>query len=451
MIILIQLFYEYKNEVSHIEDRLAQIEKSYAKSIALSLWTFDKDQYNAQMQGILNIQDIIYVKIVDEDNNYLASKGYFQNNNKIVKEFVLENILHGTTIRPGKLVVEATLTRVYDDLVNMFLVIMVTQGIKTLIISFIILFLFHYYVTRYLYSIAEYTKNMSIQSNEFLKLEKDYENDELDQIVNVLNGLKKRVKKEEDKLHELNQSLDNKVKERTQKLQELMFIQNRMSSMGMMIENIAHQWRQPLASINTTVLLLDKKVSDTPIYEQIEDDLDSIESVTIYLSKTIDDIRNFYSRKKVKSKFLLSEIVDNTEKIIFALFDDKGITIHKDIQTDIELYSYPNELQQVLMSILLNAKDVLVEKNIDNPSASITIRKDDNKNSALIEICDNGGGIENDSFEKIFEAYYTTKSDMKGTGIGLYIAKMIVEQSLDGSIKAYNKPSSACFEVSLPI
>jgi signal transduction histidine kinase len=448
--ISIQLAFEYQTEVDEIEHRIDQIESSYVNPIALSIWTFDKDQYEAQLNGILNIQDIVYVKIFTEDGKEFISKGTYQADTKLTREFHLETIIYGKKINIGKIVIEATLQRVYDDLLYRSLIILLTQGIKTLIISFIILYLFYYLVARHLYVIAKYTQELDLDGDDTLSLDKDYANDELDNISQVINHMKSRIQSKQQDLESLNKNLEHKVHERTKKLEELMYVQNKMASMGKMIENIAHQWRQPLASINTSVMLIDKKSStNKDIYTKIEQELDSIESITDYLSKTIDDIRNFYSKEKTKRSFYLSDIVSSSINIVNSLFKKDNIDVIKECNTTIKISSYPNELQQVILSILQNAKDALVENSIKEPKVYIVVSQSIDNKEVFIKIIDNAGGIDKNIIDKIFDPYFTTKSAQEGTGIGLYITKMIIEQSLNGSILAYNIDDGACFEISL--
>jgi signal transduction histidine kinase len=445
-IIIIQLYFEFNSEVKYIEQRIKQIERSYIKPITLSIWTFDKSQYEAQLNGILNIQDISYAKIVLDDGKILASVGEYQESNKISKEFELNSKVFDKDVHVGKLIVDASLNRVYDDLLYRGFIILLTQGIKTLIISFIILYIFHYYIIRHLYTIANYTKEIDLDSDERLTLEKKDEKDEIDYIVNVVNSMKTNLQQKQKALEEWNQELENKVVDRTKKLHELMFVQHKMASMGKMIENIAHQWRQPLASINASVLLIDKKTSkQKDIYDAVERDLDSIESITIYLSKTIDDIRGFYSKDKIKKEFYLKELIDNTINIISGLIKANNITINYDIE-NIKTVNYPNELQQVLLALILNAKDVLIAKKVENPTIDINIYKNQKKD-IVIEIEDNANGIDKDNVDKIFDVYFTTKKNKEGTGIGLYMSRIIIEHSIGGTLSLKDKKDKTSFEI----
>jgi len=254
-------------------------------------------------------------------------------------------------------------------------------------------------------------------------------------------------------LYSINKKLNKKYQDELKKSQEkdrIVFAQNKLASMGEMIENIAHQWRQPLAGINSSVMLIDKKISKHKVKDiSIEKELDSIEGLTQYLSMTIDDFKNFYKKNKVKTTFYLYDAIDKALFITSGTFKTNEIEIENKTDKKIQLYNYSNELQQVLLSILLNAKDVLIEQKMNNRQVKIITFKESSADEAVIQIYDNGGGIKEDNLEKIFEPYFTTKYKTQGTGIGLYMAKVIIEQSMRGTLSVKNNSEGACFEIRL--
>jgi len=452
-ILAIQLYFEYKTNVSYIEQRLTQVEKSYSNALALSVWTFDTGQYRSQLQGILNLEDIVYVKVLNSQNEEIISQGIPQKINKIDKEFILQTQIFGKSVIVGKVHMEATLERVYDELLNRAFIILITQGIKTLFISFVILFIFHILVVRYLRGVAQYTQNINFDNHQDLVLQKKFDNDEIDQIVTTINKMKNNVSRQKIELLDINKTLETKVEQRTKELQELLFVQSKLASMGQMIENITHQWRQPLYSINTSIMLLDGTINKYGIKDKIiEKNLDEIEEITSYLSRTIDDLRNFYSNKKQKVDFDLFELITQSTNIVSSSYNKNNIIL--DISSKLKhitLHTFKNELQQVLISLLINAKDILLQRKIQNPKVSIDVQLDEDLKQLVISICDNGGGVQEKNISKIFDLYFTTKAKKEGSGIGLYIAKMIVEQSLEGTIDVSNKNDGACFTIVLDI
>ena len=228
----------------------------------------------------------------------------------------------------------------------------------------------------------------------------------------------------------------NDYKNELEKQQNILYQQSKMASMGEMIGNIAHQWRQPLSTITTasTGILLEKELG--LLQDQtLKDSLNRINKSAQYLSKTIDDFRNFFNPEKVKNYFLLSNVFATTFDLLSAQFNSQNIEIIKNIE-DVEINSYENELIQALINILNNARDELKNKDLAHKLIFISASKNDNE--VIIKIKDNAGGIAKENLNKIFEPYFTTKHKSQGTGIGLYMTEEIIVRHLKGSIEIRN-------------
>ena len=249
----------------------------------------------------------------------------------------------------------------------------------------------------------------------------------------------------------LNKELRQKFKdelERSREKDKVIFHQSKLIAMGEMIENIAHQWRQPLSQVNSAVLVLDDQLYKHKIKDDtIDKKLLEIESLTKYMSQTIDDFKNFFDMNKRREYFLLHKSIKQSIAIIEPVLSSGNIEIITIFEDDIVYYGYPNELQQVVTVILNNAKDVLINNDIPNPKIRINIKQSDKYNR--IFICDNGGGIKEENLEKIFEPYFTTKHKSQGAGVGLYFSKIIVEDGLNGKLLVENIDKGACFSIVL--
>ena len=228
----------------------------------------------------------------------------------------------------------------------------------------------------------------------------------------------------------------NEYKKELEKKQNILYQQSKMASMGEMIGNIAHQWRQPLSTITTASsgILLEKEMGILQD-QTLKDSLNRINKSAQYLSKTIDDFRNFFDPQKIKNYFLLSNIFETALDLLSAQFNSQNIKIIKDIE-DIEIYSYENELIQALINILNNARDELKNKELSKKLIFISTLK--NENEVTIKIKDNAGGIAKENINKIFEPYFTTKHKSQGTGIGLYMTEEIIVRHLKGTIEIRN-------------
>jgi len=239
---------------------------------------------------------------------------------------------------------------------------------------------------------------------------------------------------------------------------KLMAQQSKMAAMGEMIGNIAHQWRQPLSMISSlaTTTIVEKQLNLLD-EDQLIEKLKSIQETTIHLSNTIDDFRLFFKPNKEKRAFNLDDTINKTLHLLKPKFKANHIDIVKSIDKNIEITALENELIQVLMNILGNAKDALNQHNISKKLLFIKLRK--NESNITIKIKDNAKGIDPDIIHRIFEPYFTTKHKSQGTGIGLYMSEVIVVKHLKGTIDVKNcefnyenkKYTGAQFKITIPV
>ena len=256
---------------------------------------------------------------------------------------------------------------------------------------------------------------------------------------NANNSLKEKVEEKTRELRQINSDLEIRIKKEVDeniRKDRLLAQQQKMVSMGQMIENIAHQWRQPLSLITTSAsgIKLKKQLND------LDDDffhntLDNILTTSKYLSNTIDDFRYFFKPQKEKEEFYLERCCTKTIELINPNFVSQDIKIVYKTE-NIKVHGYETELIQVLINILNNSKDALLSQNNDERFIFIDIFKKDDK--AIIEINDNAGGIDEEIINKIYEPYFTTKHQSQGTGIGLFMCREIVNKHMNGHIDISN-------------
>jgi len=232
-----------------------------------------------------------------------------------------------------------------------------------------------------------------------------------------------------------------------QQKQEMLLWQSRFASLGQMMANIAHQWRQPLTELNLSIYNLKKaglNRDNTRIEELYHGSRHIIES----MSQTIDDFQNFFKPDKAKETFDPQVSLSTAMAMLTSVLDKEHIAVHKQISQDISIIGIQNELTQVLVNILQNAKDALVANRSSQRSIHIAMDRIDT--NIKITICDNAGGVPVKIMGEIFEPYFTTKHTSQGTGLGLFMSKLIVEKSLYGTLKVINQKQGACFEIMLP-
>ena len=270
-------------------------------------------------------------------------------------------------------------------------------------------------------------------------------------ISDVVKKYKHQVQAKEAKLQNLNKTLASKVEagvEEGKRKDKAMLQQSKLARMGAMISMIAHQWRQPLTELSGILMELEtatrfKKVNDEHILNSIERSDKTIE----FMSNTIDDFRNLYKPDKKKENFYVVDSCKKAINLISAALDDGGIELDLDVKKDREIYGYPTEYSQVILNLLTNARDILVEKKIKNPKITISI--DSMGVLSIVKLRDNAGGIKEENFDLIFDPYFSTKDSSKGTGLGLYISKLIIERNMGGELSVTNDDEGAVFKIVL--
>ncbi len=230
--------------------------------------------------------------------------------------------------------------------------------------------------------------------------------------------------------------------------EELLFQKAKMADMGEMIGNIAHQWRQPLAIINTIISVLKEKNRQAILQSgELGSKLDEMEMSIQYMAHTMDDFMRFYRPNKEKIDFSVGDAVRHALEIIKPDLIERGIAVQFQPTGEFLVHGYMNEYTQVLLAILHNAKDVLLHRKI--APAHITISVFEKPDSVVLEISDNGGGIKEENLHRVFEPYFTTKHKSIGTGLGLYISKMIIEKSMNGKLRVQNSQEGATFTIEM--
>ncbi len=222
--------------------------------------------------------------------------------------------------------------------------------------------------------------------------------------------------------------------------------QSRLAQMGEMIQNIAHQWKQPLAQINAVLVSMENDYKQNKLsYNQLSKKLDQIENLTLYMSDTIFSFSNYLDSKQEKSSFDVEKVIVQAITLLHPLIKKKDINININSTDEYTFFGDKKEFIQVILVILSNAMDILTLKKITNPSIDIEIKS--KKDKIVIEILDNAGGVKIENINKIFEPFFTTKEYSDGSGMGLYMAKMIIKNKMYGELNVQNKDDGALFTI----
>ncbi|MDF1876374.1 HAMP domain-containing protein [Sulfurimonas sp. SAG-AH-194-L11] len=318
--------------------------------------------------------------------------------------------------------------------------------IVTLVIAIISLMLVKFLITPMVKLTKKAQEITSGDMNEAIEFEIFTSSDEIGELsrslkrmIRKIENSKKEVEKEvEERTHELkvlNENLEKIVQEKTAeniKQLEAMQQQSKMASMGEMIGAIAHQWRQPLNEISISIQNLKYDYEDGVIDETfIKNFIEKNKEIIHFMSTTIDDFRNFYRVDKTKEIFDVKEAIEKTISLQKAQLLNNNITISIKGES-FKVNGFKNEFQQVVLNLINNAKDAVLEKGVADATISIEL------NNRCVIVRDNGGGVSKEIITRVFEPYFTTKEQGKGTGMGLYMSKMIIEENMDAKLSISN-------------
>ncbi len=273
-------------------------------------------------------------------------------------------------------------------------------------------------------------------------------------LENFAQRLEEEVEIKTEELQRINVNLQNMVEEKLQELREkdkALVQQSKMAAMGEMIGAIAHQWRQPLNSLAINIQMLEDIVEDDDIDEEFIEEFVKKNMETIqFMSHTIDDFRNFFRKDKEKIRFDVALAIEMTLNLQKPQFKNHNIVVLSDLKPAF-IKGFKNEFMQTILNIISNAKDAIEEhreRTGKDFEGKIKITNEIKDGNVMIYIEDNGGGISDEIVERIFEPYFTTKEEGKGTGMGLYMVKEIIER-MGGSIGFRNIDGGTVFEISL--
>ena len=252
-------------------------------------------------------------------------------------------------------------------------------------------------------------------------------------------------------MNEMIDNLEHKIQEEiTQRTnqEKLLVQQSKLAAMGNMLGNIAHQWRQPISEVNAILMEVEAVARfDTVKVDPLLKNISLCYEITEHMSTTISDFQNFFKPSKEKENFSVHEVCTSAVSVILSSLKFHNINLIFNINEEIEVFGYPREFAHAILNILSNAKDALVERKIDNPKITLTIKT--GKQFTIIRIEDNAGGIKLENIDAIFEPYFTTKHSTQGTGIGLYMTKVIIEDNMNGFVNVQNSELGALFTIKI--
>ena len=422
--------------------------------LAISISFDQKNQLESLLNSLLEHEDIQSIILKSIDNEEIFTKS------KILKKHI--KIFEYTTnvIDPFSKEAIATVTVYYSNkqLLHMQSEVYFIVGVIFFfaLIIFMITFL---YIRGDLKALRMVSDSLNAYANKKVinPIVHFSKSTEVSTIANTTNTMLLSIDDYVEQLKIFNLELEDRVSKgiAKQQLQERMMIhQSRQAAMGEMLESIAHQWRQPLNIIGLATTNLETEfalgiMKDKSFYDKMLIIANNIN----YMSETIDDFRSFLHPNKDKQTFSPKKSVSDVLSIIDVQLKSNNITYSIESDENILVRGVENEFKQVLLVLFNNSKDAIKEllqhKTIENGSLAISLKIVED--SVVIEVRDNAGGIKPEIMEEIFSPYFTTKAENNGTGIGLYIAKNIIETRMEGSISVQNIDKGSCFTITLKL
>ncbi|KAB7888849.1 sensor histidine kinase [Poseidonibacter ostreae] len=299
-------------------------------------------------------------------------------------------------------------------------------------------------------TILDYIRTITIISL-LLILISSYIAVEISRKINLtFSNYQKRVKSREDELNVLNLNLNKKIEIAITEAKEkdrAMLHQSRLARMGTLINMISHQWRQPLSQLAGIIMELQALIECKKAKKKyINSSLSEATVILEHMSLTIEDFKKFFRPEKEKEYFYISKACEDAKALIKDTYVNEEIDLVFKILEDKEISGYRREYSQVILNLFINAKDELISKEIENKTVDLIIDVIDDNSVVIVK--DNAGGIKMENMERIFEPYFSTKKSL-GTGLGLYMSKMIIEKHMNGSLSVSNDDNGAVFKIEI--
>lgn len=483
---LVQLYSSFQDDLTLLEQRFDNIEKSYIPSIASSLWDFNKPLVAQQIQGIVDLPDIGLVK-VENDFDYKDQVGDADLIAKKVVEFPI--IYDGKAV--GNLKVHAHYQDIYQKLWLEAGFILTAEFIKIFIVAFFIIIIVDKLITRHLFRITRYAQQLASHNldDELTLFNRPEKEDELDYLVNAINSMRLTLKEEIVKLEEaenallaLNGELEVKVHDRTAKLEEsnqqlqqsidnLTLAQDqlvqseKMASLGQLVAGVAHEVNTPLGICVTSITALKEKVDSLKAAVESKELTRSFLNDTLNLlgeyeqiierslNKSVELIRSFKSvaveqHTDPEVDINLYQHVYDVVNTVKTMFKRKKYNIQIDVDKEFNLVTYPSAWNQILTNFLMNSH---IHGFEDRQEGNISIEFTQSQGYLTLIYCDDGKGISDDFKKRIFDPFVTTKRGQGGSGLGLNIVFNLVNAKLSGTITSLDTDKGVCFKVKVPI
>jgi signal transduction histidine kinase len=482
----LQLYVNYKESLTTLDQRFSNVETSYLQSISTSLWDFNEPLVQQQIKGIVKLPDISHVKIVTG-----FGKIYEFGDKESSADKVVEYPIFYSNNDIGLLIVTASYEDIYQRLWQQAGFILTAEVIKIFIVAFFIIFIVHWLITRHIYQITHYSQKVAAEKIDIplVLSSRPKAKDELDELAETINNMRTTLNNDilkledaENALLNLNGELEVKVYDRTSKLassnkqlqqslddltlaKDQLVQSEKMASLGQLVAGVAHEVNTPLGICVTSITALKEKVLELNHAVETENLTKSHLTKTIdllieyeniiekSLNKAVDLIRGFKSvaveqHTDPELKINLGRHVNDVVNTVKTLFKRKKYTINVDVDENINLITYPSAWNQILTNFLTNSH---IHGFEESESGEISMKFIEKNGFLTLIYSDNGKGLDKSVVNRIFDPFVTTKRGQGGSGLGMNIVYNLVDAKLKGTIKCLDTEQGCSFEVKVPM
>ena len=477
VVTLLHLYMEFNHHKKLVYRNLTQAEVIMAPVMSEALWHLNDDLILAETRVAVFLPDIAGASILDAKGHIILQEGLLptsEQDRPMSKEWIIDDphdtvpfsyssqlITHAFALQDehsgtllGSVQVYAANDAIWERMSNGFWLILLNAAFKTLVLWGCFIYFAARYVKQPLLSVTDAVSRIKLDRLARERLPLTHLHGELHLLGSTLNNtldqLHVSFTEHSNVTEELRQAcLELQLAYATlQQTQDQLIQSAKMATTGELLAMIAHQWRQPLGTIGNQISNLQIRVAlKNAEPEYLSKELEAVQKNLKFLSMTIKDFREFLKPNKSTEQIEISEVIQRAEDLFQSALAKNGVKLVRQLEKTQPLWTCPNELQQVLMNLIQNAQDVLLENEIVQRQISIRLKQDGAQQ--VLEVEDNAGGIPEGLEEQIFLPYFTTKGELNGTGLGLYMSKLIVEQHLKGKISVHNSHQGACFTIRL--
>jgi len=447
--------YQFREIIKTSEQEKITITLNTLKPIiSIHLYLNQDKQLNELLNNMFTNNDIKSVQLISDIKQQIYSKSIKITNLKHISSYKSE-IIHPLN---NKVIANIYIAYSNESLIQFYDKIFLVL-LSTFIFSLIIFSIVFFYIRYDLVALRNIATSLQEYSStkKIITIVQSSRSKEILTIANVANQMFLNIAEYVKELKLFNTKLEERVKSEINKQQNqerLMVHQSRQAAMGEMLESIAHQWRQPLNIITLAAANLETEydlglMNKTKFHEKME-----MISLNInYMSDTIDDFRDFLNPNREMYTFNAKKSIHDVLNILSAQLKHYDIQHSFNVHDEVLLYGVENEFKQVILILINNSKDAIkIQKEKHNIlHGNIKIDTEFKDNQITLSVCDNGGGVDEDIIDSIFNPYFSTKHNANGTGIGLYIAKNIIESRMKGHLSVKNNKGGCCFLLKLPL